>query len=91
MIGADVFKRGMRRLGAGVSVITTALDGNRHGLVATSVTSVSVDPATRTVRVGGGCTWAEVDAATFTGNGAAFGRPFANNDPIFYLVTVLER
>jgi hypothetical protein len=27
----------------------------------------------------------------FTGNGAAFGRLFANNDPIFYLVTVLER
>jgi len=26
--------------------------------------SVSVDPGTRTVRVGGGCTWAEVDAAT---------------------------
>jgi hypothetical protein len=26
--------------------------------------SVSVDPATRTVRVGGGCTWADVDAAT---------------------------
>ena len=26
--------------------------------------SISVDPDTRTVRVGGGCTWAEVDAAT---------------------------
>src|SRR5437762_8857325 len=26
--------------------------------------SVSVDPGTRTVRVGGGCTWGEVDAAT---------------------------
>jgi len=26
--------------------------------------SVSVDPAARTVRVGGGCTWGEVDAAT---------------------------
>jgi hypothetical protein len=26
--------------------------------------SVTVDPAARTVRVGGGCTWAEVDAAT---------------------------
>jgi FAD/FMN-containing dehydrogenase len=28
------------------------------------VRSVSVDPSSRTVRVGGGCTWAEVDAAT---------------------------
>jgi FAD/FMN-containing dehydrogenase len=26
--------------------------------------SIEVDPAARTVRVGGGCTWAEVDAAT---------------------------
>lgn len=26
--------------------------------------SISVDPGARTVRVGGGCTWAEVDAAT---------------------------
>ena len=44
MIGADVFKRGMRRLAAGVSVITTEIEGSRYGLVATSVTSVSVDP-----------------------------------------------
>ena len=27
---------------------------------------VSVDPAARTVRVGGGCVWGEVDAATGT-------------------------
>ena len=26
--------------------------------------TISVDPSTRTVRVGGGCTWGEVDAAT---------------------------
>ena len=26
--------------------------------------SIEVDPSTRTVRVGGGCTWAQVDAAT---------------------------
>jgi flavin reductase len=44
MVGADLFKRGMRRLAAGVSVITTEHDGDRYGLVATSVTSVSADP-----------------------------------------------
>ena len=26
----------------------------------------------------------------FTGNGVAFGRPFANNDPIFFRVSVKE-
>ena len=31
--------------------------------------SVSVDPGTRTVRVGGGCTWADVDAATHAADG----------------------
>ena len=44
MVSADLFKRGMRRLAAGVSVITTAHGGERFGLVATSVTSVSVEP-----------------------------------------------
>jgi FAD binding domain/Berberine and berberine like len=29
-----------------------------------SLASIEVDPGARTVRVGGGCTWAEVDAAT---------------------------
>ena len=41
----DLFKLGMRRLAAGVSLITT-LDGagRRHGMIATSVTSVCLDP-----------------------------------------------
>ena len=38
------FKRGMRRLASGVSIITT-MEGDRpHGIAATSVTSVSADP-----------------------------------------------
>lgn len=44
MLGPELFKRGMRRLAAGVSVITTAVGSDRYGLVATSVTSVSVNP-----------------------------------------------
>lgn len=44
MIDAALFKSGMRRLAAGVSIITTTLNGERHGLVATSVCSVSVEP-----------------------------------------------
>jgi flavin reductase len=42
---AELFKQGMRRLAAGVSLITTR-DGNGspHGLIATSVTSVSLVP-----------------------------------------------
>jgi flavin reductase len=42
---ADLFKLGMRRLAAGVSLITTRDGtGGRHGLIATSVTSVSLTP-----------------------------------------------
>jgi len=44
MVDATRFKRGMRHLASGVSLVTTAVDGHRFGLVATSVTSVSVDP-----------------------------------------------
>ncbi|MCF1464399.1 flavin reductase [Agrobacterium vitis] len=40
-----MFKQGMRRLAAGVSIITTFEDGQPHGFAATSVTSVSADPA----------------------------------------------
>lgn len=42
---ADLFKLGMRRLAAGVSLITTRDEiGMRHGLIATSVTSVCLTP-----------------------------------------------
>jgi len=45
MIDLAEFKQGMRRLAAGVSVVTT-MDGRQpHGFSATSVTSVSADPA----------------------------------------------
>ncbi|WP_250481736.1 flavin reductase family protein [Caballeronia sp. NCTM5] len=43
---ADLFKAGMRRLASGVALITTAVDGERAGLVATAVSSVSADPPT---------------------------------------------
>jgi flavin reductase len=38
------FKAGMRRLLSGVSLITTTIDGAHYGLVATSVSSLSVEP-----------------------------------------------
>jgi flavin reductase len=42
---ADLFKLGMRRLAAGVSLITTLDEqGGRHGMIATSVTSVCLTP-----------------------------------------------
>jgi len=41
----DLFKLGMRRLAAGVSLITTRDEtGRRHGMIATSVTSVCLEP-----------------------------------------------
>jgi flavin reductase len=44
VIGSALFKRGMRRLAAGVSIVTTIEQSIPHGLVATSVSSVCVDP-----------------------------------------------
>lgn len=41
-----LFKQGMRRLAAGVTIIATDIDGARHGIVATAVSSVSADPPT---------------------------------------------
>ena len=44
MLQIDQFKSGMRRLASGVSLITTIADGQRHGLVATAVSSVTGEP-----------------------------------------------
>ncbi|MDB5512965.1 MAG: flavin reductase domain protein FMN-binding protein [Enterovirga sp.] len=44
MIDPGLFKRGMRRLASGVSLVTTIQDGVPHGFLATSVSSVSAEP-----------------------------------------------
>lgn len=41
---AGVFRAAMRHLAGGVSVVTTGRDGERTGLTATSVSSLSADP-----------------------------------------------
>lgn len=43
-VGAESFKAGMRRLAAGVTIVTSAHDGTRGGLTATAVTSLTADP-----------------------------------------------
>lgn len=45
-IGLDIFRSGMRRLAAGVSIITTLGPDGPRGLTATAVCSVSVAPPT---------------------------------------------
>ena len=40
------FIDGMRRLAAGVTIVTTGVSPHRFGLTATAVTSVSADPPT---------------------------------------------
>ena len=45
-IEPELFKTGMRRLAAGVTIITTMADGQRRGLTATAVCSVSATPPT---------------------------------------------
>lgn len=47
----DLYTAGMRRLAAGVSLITTTIGEARYGLVATAVTSVSASPPTLLVCV----------------------------------------
>lgn len=48
----DDFKAGMRRLAAGVSVITTSSDaGDRLGITATAVCSLTIDPPSLLVAV----------------------------------------
>ena len=47
MVDAAEFKLAMRRMVAGVSIITTLTDdGHPHGLTATAVTTVTADPPT---------------------------------------------
>ncbi|MBM3522355.1 MAG: flavin reductase family protein [Alphaproteobacteria bacterium] len=43
-IAPEAFKVGMRRLAAGVTIVTAMHDGERNGLTATAVTSLSADP-----------------------------------------------
>ncbi len=43
-VSAETFKQAMRRLAAGVTIITTCHDQVRGGLTATAVCSLSVDP-----------------------------------------------
>lgn len=43
-ISLDEFRHGMRRLTAGVSLITTEYQGEKHGLIATSVSSLTAEP-----------------------------------------------
>ena len=43
-VAADAFKRGMRRLAGGVTIITAAHGGEVNGLTATAVTSLTAEP-----------------------------------------------
>ncbi|MBM3626349.1 MAG: flavin reductase family protein [Alphaproteobacteria bacterium] len=43
-VGAEDFRRGMRRLASGVTIIASALGGERSGLTATAVTSLTAEP-----------------------------------------------
>lgn len=44
MIAAEKYRLGMRRLAAGVSIITSRDEGRLHGFAATSVSSVAAEP-----------------------------------------------
>lgn len=44
-VGADRFKAAFRRHAAGVAIVSATVDGQPHALTASSVTSVSADPA----------------------------------------------
>src|SRR5690606_28741752 len=46
MTSPEMFRLGMRRLAAGVCLITTRHDGVSYGLIATSVVSVTGEPPT---------------------------------------------
>jgi flavin reductase len=49
---SGLYRQGMRRLAAGVSIVATEFQGERFGLVSTSVTSVSADPPVLLVCIG---------------------------------------
>jgi flavin reductase len=51
MITSKIFKMGFRRLASGVSCVTTKWNGQRHGFVATSVSSLCNEPPTLIVCV----------------------------------------
>jgi flavin reductase len=51
MISDETFKLGFRRLASGVSCVTTRWNGQQHGFVATSVSSLCGDPPTLIVCV----------------------------------------
>lgn len=50
-VDADIYRRAMRRTAASVAVITAAHEGRIHGMTATAMTSVSIDPPTLLVVV----------------------------------------
>lgn len=50
-VAPDDFKRGMRRLASGVTVITTGRPGGRGGLTATAAMSLTVEPPQLVVAV----------------------------------------
>ena len=43
-VGAEDFRRGMRRLAAGVTIVAAAHGGERSGLTATAVSSLTAEP-----------------------------------------------
>lgn len=45
------FKAAMRRLAAGVALITTAHEGRRYGMTATAVSSLTADPPALTISI----------------------------------------
>jgi flavin reductase len=51
MSAEDVFRHAMRRLATTVSVVTCANDGGRHGMTATAVTALCMEPASLLVCV----------------------------------------
>jgi flavin reductase len=51
MISEEIFKLGFRRLASGVSCVTTRWNGQPHGFVATSVSSLGNEPPTLIVCV----------------------------------------